>query len=48
MNRSLIIEMLKELQKIYCKDCTAEEIQMCSKCNIYILINSIMQELNGY
>jgi len=47
MNKSLIIEMLKELQKIYCRDCIAEEIKTCYICDVHILINNILQELNG-
>jgi len=47
MNRSLIIEMLKELQKITCKKCVIKEIEMCYGCDVHILINNILQELNG-
>jgi len=47
MNRSQIIKWLKELQKITCKECIAEEIETCYGCDVHILINNILEELNG-
>ena len=47
MNRSLIMEMLKDLQKIICNKCDKINYEDCAKCSIHILINSILLELNG-
>ena len=47
MNRSLVIEMLKDLQKYICRSCNEMDYKGCERCLGYILINSILQELNG-
>ena len=47
MNRSKIIEMLKDLQKIMCNKCDKIDYEDCANCNVHILINSILEELNG-
>ena len=39
--------MLKDLQKYICRDCNKIDHKDCEQCLKYILINSILQELNG-
>ena len=47
MNRSLIIEMLIDLQKIICSKCDKIDYEDCANCRVYIIINKILGELNG-
>ena len=47
MNRSKIIEMLKDLQKIMCNKCDKIDYEDCANCQVHIIINKILGELNG-
>jgi hypothetical protein len=47
MNRSKIIELLKELQKDLCYHCPARDQDECKPCKIFIIPNKVIEELNG-
>ena len=49
LNKKKIVEDLKQLEKEFChsKICPAKEYRDCQACRIHVLINEILQELNG-
>lgn len=47
MNRSIIIEHLKSIEKEVCDRCPAKDYNDCKTCKIDYYINAILNELNG-
>jgi hypothetical protein len=49
MNKRIIIEYLKDIELETCSPtgCPAKEYRDCKICKIHILINKILEEMNG-
>lgn len=57
MRRKVISESVKEIQKIFCKNCKVKpknvkegeyaEYGTCKNCRLHYLVNTILKEING-